>query len=58
MGVNGRDRHKHTRVVNFVFEFSRNTQSWQCLQLFTTSNANKLETVNSLISFKANLHYS
>ena len=39
-------------------EFSRNTQSWQCSQLCTTSNENKLETVNNLISFKANLHYS
>ena len=39
-------------------KFSHNTQSWQCSQLCTTSNANKLETVNSLISFKVNLHYS
>ena len=38
--------------------FSRNTQSWQCWQLRTTSNANKSETVTSLSSFKANLHYS
>ena len=28
----------------YTFEFSHNTQSWQCWQLCTTSNANKLET--------------
>ena len=42
----------------YIIEFSRNTQSWQCWQLCTTSNANKLEAVNSLINFKTNLHYS
>ena len=49
--------YKH-EIQSSSFEFSRNTQSWQCCQLSISSNANKLETVNSLISFKANLHYS
>ena len=39
-----------------LFEFSRNTQSWQCWHFCTTSNLNKLEAVKKLISLKANLH--
>ena len=45
-------------AIGGSLEFSRNTQSWQWWQLCTISNANKLETVNNLISFKANLHHS
>ena len=41
-----------------TFEFSRNTQSWQCWHFCATSNVNKLETVKDLVYFKVSLHLS
>ena len=45
-----------SQVSRLVVEFSYNTQSWQCWHLCTTSNGNKLETIEGQISFNANLH--
>ena len=47
---------KYTK--NIPYEFSRNTQSWQCWHFCTTSNVNKLETVKDIVHFKVNLHSS
>ena len=44
--------------INPVIRVSRNTQSWQHWHFWTTSNGNKLETVESQISFSANLNLS
>ena len=41
-----------------IFEFSRNTQSWQCWHYCTTLNGNKLVIVTSWINFNANVHLS
>ena len=37
-----------TKLPLFQIEFSRNTKSWQCWHFCTTSNGNKLETVENL----------
>ena len=45
-----------SELADNLFEFSRNTQSWQHWHLCTISIGNKLEMVKSQLSFNANLH--
>ena len=40
-----------------MFEFFSNSQSWQLWHFCTSSNGNKLKTVKSPMSYKANLHF-